>query len=81
MSDVLFGILLAMGGILGGAIGKTIHLSYSRRRIRRRDERFLGYLRCRFPETEVTYIVVGPSEKHVIDNLERRIRESSANRH
>lgn len=78
MRDVFPWILVVLGGFLGGLAGKTIHSELSRRRSRRRDERVIGYIRARYPEAEdIVYITVGPNEKAVIENIERRLRDGS----
>lgn len=78
MYDVLLGVLAVLGGVLGGAAAKGAISGYTKYQSRRREQRFLRYVRINLPEAKVIELIsVGPGDKQVIENIERRLRDAS----
>ena len=71
---VLFFVLVALGSIIGGAIGQAI----SSRLFRNRDKRFLRFARVTVSNAKVIEVIsVANSDKQALDNIERRLRNAS----
>ncbi len=75
MSDVLLGIL---GGFVGGVIFWTTKAILSRYIHWRREKTFLRFVRVTLPNARTIEVVsVSDSDKQVIENIERRLRDAS----
>lgn len=71
---VIFFVAVGFGSIIGGAIGQAI----SAYLFRRRDERFLRFVRVTCPKAKVIEAIsVASSDKQALENIERRIRNAS----
>jgi hypothetical protein len=75
MNYVVLGIL---GGFLGGLLYWSTEAVISRYFHRRRQERFLRFVRITLPDAKIMEVItVSNSDKQAIENIERRLRESS----
>jgi hypothetical protein len=71
---VLFFVLVALGSVLGGAIGSAI----SQRLHRSRDKAFLRFARVTFPSAKVIEAIsIASDDKQALENIERRLRNAS----
>jgi hypothetical protein len=78
VSDVGWLLWGLLGGLLGGALYWTAQALASRYFYRRRDKAFLRFVRITVPDAKVIEVItVANSDKQAIENIERRLRESS----
>lgn len=72
--SVLFFVLVALGSIVGGAIGQAL----SARLRRGRDKAFLRYARVVLPDAKLIEVIsIAETDKQALENIERRLRNAS----